>query len=241
MPAPSIAGAVRASFHEGLSRAEAGAVKGGCCTTVRNNKLNDEFVFLRFPIRILGAVLILFSIIQFGVGGYCYSYLSSDNFVGAGAFWCGITYLLLGALSVHLRTKGVAIAALVLCIVSWVVGLGAVGLDGTLSTLINHKLACSQMQGGRGYGAKYTDYGNPAAYAAADLCFFQAYPSNVDANTCYCSATIVQAFNMDQTPECQNLQLNPNVATSSCGDVFVKFGPALKASAGLSGFLVFVR
>ena len=237
---PSIAGAVRASITESLAQAEARAKRGGCCTTAKTNKLNDEFVFLRLPIRVLGVVLIVFSILEFGVGGFCYSYLSSNNFVGAGAFWAGLTYLILGVLSVHMRTKAVAIAAIIMCFVAWVVGLGAVGLDGTFSTLINNKLACSQMISGTGYGPKYSDYGNAKSYTAADVCYFQAYPNSQN-NICYCSASVIPTTDISASPTCINLVLNPKVASGSCGDVFVKFGPALKASAGLCGFLVFVR
>jgi len=241
--APSISGAVRASISEGLSYAEQRAQSRGCCTTAKSNKLNDDFVFLRFPIRLLGVVLIVFAILEFGVGGYCYGFLQSDNFVGAGAFWAGLMYILLGALCVHLRTKAVAIAALVMCVVAWVVGLGGVGLDGSFADLINNQLACSQMITGTGYGPKYQDYGNAKAFTAADTCFLNAYPSVNNAN-CYCSPSKLPANagpGDNFTPTCLNLVLSPTVAGSDCGDVFVKFGPALRASAGLCGFMTFVR
>ena len=238
--APSIASAVRASISESISVAETRAQRGGCCTTCRGNKLNDEFVYLSFPIRILGAVLILLSILEFGVGGYCYSYLTAELFVGAGAFWAGLMYLIVGCLSVHLKTKGVAIAALIACVVAWVVGLGGVGLDGFFSQIVTQRLACSQLITGTGFGPRYNDYGYAKAYTAADVCFFQAYP-NVNNNLCYCSDTMLKQYDITGTPKCYNLALNPNVAGPSCGDVFTKYGPALKASAGLCGFMTVVR
>lgn len=170
---PSIVAAVRESISENAQWAHGKAESRGCCTTIRSNKLNDNFVYQRLPIRIIGAIMILFSIIEFGVGGFCYGFLVSKHYIGAGAFWAGLMYLILGVLCVWLRTKAVAMGALFMACVSWVVGLAGVGLDGSVSTTINKTLACSQMITGRGMGPKYSDYGYQPAFTAADVCFFQ--------------------------------------------------------------------
>lgn len=235
--APSIAAAVRQSVTENASAAYTRARSRGCCTTVKDNKLNDTFVYLRTPIRILGGITVLFSILEFGVGGFCYGFLVSPNFVGAGAFWAGLTYFILGVLCLWLRTKAVAIAALIMSIIAWVIGLGGVGLDGSVSTIVNNSLACSQMITGVGFGPKYTDYGYPKAYTGADVCFFKSYPT-VQNNNCYCSTTVLPAYDIDAKAKCYTLQLSPSAA--NCGDIFTKYGPALKASAGLCAFLTFI-
>lgn len=232
--------ALRASIHENVVKAEGSAVRRGCCTTVRTNRLNDEFVYLRWPMRVLGGALVVFSVIEFGVGGYCYSFLILPNYVGAGAFWAGLMFLILGVLCLWMRTKAVALAALVMSFVAWIVGLAGVGLDGTVANIVNNSLACSQMITGAGFGPAYADYGYKPAQTGADVCYAQAYPA-LSNNFCYCSNTVIPSTVpiMQANAKCYNIQLNPNVA-NNCGEVFTSYGPALRASAGLCGFMMFI-
>lgn len=141
----SVTAAVRQSITENAQWAHGHAQTRGCCTTVRNNKLNDDFIYQRLPIRVIGAIMIVFSIIEFGVGGFCYGFLVSEHMIGAGAFWAGLMYFILGCLCVWMRTKAVCMGALCMAVVSWVVGLAGVGLDGSVATNVNNSLACSQL------------------------------------------------------------------------------------------------
>jgi hypothetical protein len=168
-------------------------------------------------LRILGTLTFVFGVIELGLGGTVYNFLSN---VKLGAWWCAIGVVICGFIgSVPKSKRWVAITCVFSSMSCVLTALGAY-YDGSNSITYQNLTACSSTD-------KTTyetiDKGNKADYTAARACMFEKVESQFD--VCYC-VTGGGGFCGEYAISKHALTLGLN-----CGDLLHTYANALTASA----------
>ena len=103
-----------------------------------------DVLALEISIRVLGALIILFSVIEIGVGGAAYSFLTN---VKVGAWWGSLLPIAAGVLALIYKPRGILIAAIVVSVIGAVVAVIASAVDGASAFIISLEQACVSSSG----------------------------------------------------------------------------------------------
>jgi hypothetical protein len=110
-----------------------------CCA---ENEKADKFA-LGVAIRVFGGLLVLFSIVELGVGGTAYTFLTN---VKLGGWWGAILTLVAGVLGLVYKPKSVIISAIVISIFGIIIALVAASVD-VIAAEILRQQACISSTG----------------------------------------------------------------------------------------------
>ena len=111
-----------------------------CCA---ENEKADKFA-LGVAIRVFGGLLVLFSIVELGVGGTAYTFLTN---VKLGGWWGAILTLVAGVLGLVYKPKSVIISAIVISIFGIIIAVVAASVDGIAAAVILTEQACISSTG----------------------------------------------------------------------------------------------
>eukprot|EP00596_Hydrurales_sp_CCMP1899_P007536 CAMPEP_0119042422 /NCGR_PEP_ID=MMETSP1177-20130426/15135_1 /TAXON_ID=2985 /ORGANISM="Ochromonas sp, Strain CCMP1899" /LENGTH=184 /DNA_ID=CAMNT_0007009213 /DNA_START=127 /DNA_END=682 /DNA_ORIENTATION=- len=103
-----------------------------CCIPTAKNFTN--------LLSMLGYLAILFGVIQAGLGGGAFQYMSNIKF---GAWWAGIMVIISGFLAIFCSTKGWTVATCVVSFVTMVITVVGATLDGQSSVLFRNIESCA--------------------------------------------------------------------------------------------------
>jgi hypothetical protein len=163
-------------------------------------------------LRIIGSLCLLFGLIELGVGGALYNYLSN---VKSGAWWAGIFTITTGLSAlISLNRKWVIGTCFFSSIATLVALVGAV-MDGLASTKFISLTACN------GSG---TNFGEKSDYASSDKCELSE-PFVADA--CYCVTAGGKS--------CGTYSLSPFAvkAKQNCANILGNYANTLSASTAV--------
>lgn len=128
-------------------------------------------------LRIIGSLCLLFGLIELGVGGALYNYLSN---VKSGAWWAGIFTITTGISALISLNRKWVIGTCFFSSIAALVALAGAVIDGIASTKFISLTACSYTSNGISY-----NYGEKSDYGSSNKCE-SAGPFVEDA--CYCVA-----------------------------------------------------
>ena len=153
-------------------------------------------------LRIIGSMCLLFGLIELGVGGFIYNYLSN---VKAGAWWCGIFTITTGIFSVISLNRKWVIGTCVFSSISTLVALVGAVLDGMSSKKFVNLTACSYTSGKISY-----NYGEKEDYPYSDLCesngpFISEACYCVNAHGRTCGAYSLSKYAIEAKQNCANV------------------------------------
>ena len=111
-----------------------------CCKQA--NVRSDRFIYLRVPMRFLGFLICLFSIVEFAVGGYVFAFFTN---VTAGSWWVSLFYLIAGSAALVGLNKGSLIVVAVSGAIAFFAGIAGCAVDGKVDMAIDFGLACAQL------------------------------------------------------------------------------------------------
>jgi hypothetical protein len=167
-------------------------------------------------LRIIGSLCLLFGLIELGVGGALYNYLSN---VKSGAWWAGIFTITTGLSAlISLNRKWVIGTCFFSSIATLVALVGAV-IDGLASTKFISLTACSYTSNGISI-----NFGEKSDYASADKCELNG-PFVADA--CYCVTAGGKS--------CGTYSLSPFAvkAKQNCANILGNYANTLSASTAV--------
>lgn len=194
------------------AEANNGNILARCCAVDPDFELDSAHLLL---LRIIGALCIIFSIIEICVGAAVYDYLLN---LRLGAWWCGIPTLFAGICSALSLNRSYVIATCVFASLAFVITLAGAVTDGLSSTIFHGISACMTTD-------SFTDvksfYGNAASYDAAEAC--QIANSNSVINGCYCVGA--KSFCGEYT-----LSSSSIYAKQNCGNILTNYRGALATS-----------
>ena len=189
----------------------------GCCGGC--NELDDQVRASTLQaMRIVGAILIAFSVIEFGIGAAAHDYLSSTT-TYLGSWWTGLAALLTGICGVLNKTRGVVILMITMGIIATAVAVAGVVIDVFAAAEFSNLTACSQYEG--------TTFSNDDAYGINNICFNDDTTSR-SYDSCYCISS--------SNSGCQEYPLNSNY---DCAAFQATLPKLVKTSAALCSALAF--
>jgi hypothetical protein len=128
--------------------------------------------------RIVGAILIVLSVTEFGIGAAAHDYLSSTT-IYLGSWWTGLAALLTGICGVLNKTRGVVILMISIGTVASAVAVAGVVIDVIAAAEFSNLTACSQYVVDRG-----TTFSDDDAYGIYNVCFND--DTSLSYDSCYC-------------------------------------------------------
>ena len=167
-------------------------------------------------LRVIGALCLLFGLIELGVGGAVYNYLSN---VRTGAWWCGISTIATGIISATSLNRKWVITTFVFASLSTIIAvLGAV-MDGIRGSSFLSITACSSYDSATRTNSNFGDMGN---YDYAKSCRerLTAAPS-----TCYCVSK------MGKSCAAYTFSSYAKSAKQDCGNLMGQYSYSLVASS----------
>ena len=167
-------------------------------------------------LRVIGGLCLLFGLIELGVGGAVYNYLSN---VRTGAWWCGISTIATGIISATSLNRKWVITTFVFASLSTIIAvLGAV-MDGLRGSSFLSITACSSYDSATRTNSNFGDSGN---YDYAKSCRERliAAPS-----TCYCVSSMGKS--------CAAYTFSPysKSAKQDCGNLMSQYSYSLITSS----------
>ena len=168
-------------------------------------------------LRIFGALALLFSIIEFILGGAAWNFLNNSK---VGSWWAGIIAIIAGYLGVAYTTRRRVIATCVISFLAVIVAAVGAAYDGMNFMTINLLTAASSMD--PSFGA-ITNYGSSTDWDRADKCLVQANP--IVYNSCYCVGS-----REDNICSRYSLTTYSTSVYMNCGNIFTTYNSLLIAS-----------
>lgn len=167
-------------------------------------------------LRIIGSLCLLFGLIELGVGGALYNYLSN---VKNGAWWCGIFTIATGISSLISLNRKWVISTCVLSVLTTLVALVGAIVDGIQSTKFIDLTACSYTSNNIGY-----NFGEQGDYSFSNACEKKG-PFVKEA--CYCVSA--------KGKTCGTYSLSPYAlkAKQNCANVLGNYANTLSASTAV--------
>jgi hypothetical protein len=137
----------------------------GCCSGC--NELNDQVPASTLQtMRILGVILIVVSVIEFGIGATAHGYRSSST-IYLGSWWTGLPALLTGICGVLNKTRGVVISMITMGAIATAVAVAGVVIDAIAATEFSHIKSCARYSYDRGGICKYKSEGKENCYCTS--------------------------------------------------------------------------
>jgi hypothetical protein len=166
----------------------------------------------------LGYLAILFGVIQAGLGGGAFQYMSN---IKLGAWWAGIMVIISGFLALFCSTKGWTVATCVVSFVTMAITVVGAALDGESSILFRNIESCATGPS-QALSANITTFGGSARYSNAAIACLRVTDS-FNSGRCYCvnsAAKCIQGLQVSQTARavdqsCRNLDNYYNYITGS--------------------------
>ena len=169
----------------------------GCCSGC--SELDDQVRASTLQtMRIFGAILIIFSVIEFGIGAAAHSYLSSPK-IYLGSWWSGLAALITGICAVLKKTRGVVILIITFGTIASVIAVAGVVIDALAAADFENLIACGQM----GSNLALT-YSEGTSYTEMNTIYYTCFNNYVATSydSCYCISS--------STSGCQTYGLNSN-------------------------------
>ena len=175
----------------------------GCCSGC--NELNDQVQASTLQtMRILGVILIVFSVIEFGIGAAAHGYLSSTT-IYLGSWWTGLAALITGIYGVLNKTRGVVISMITMGAIATAVAVAGVVIDAIAAVEFTNLYNCARWR----YYPHYYD------------CGFQ----NFGNDHCYCSSSKdsnCHKFKVSPIYDCDQFETTlPKLLTTSVALCFI--------------------
>ena len=178
-----------------------------CCT---ENEVPDK-PRLILAMRIFGAIIALFSIVQFGIGGAAYGYFTN---VKLGAWWGSILTFVAGILGAYSKPKGTIIAGIVVGSIAFIIAAIGSSVDGVAALVFASENVCISSSG--------TISGDSTYSSQVSLC--QLVQPGFDCNCASATSSYSwTCFAYD--------------GHSNCADIMTAYPSLLKASSGMLAFL----
>ena len=199
-------------------------VESGCCACERGSCTDGIDTITsksqNIIIKIFGILTILFSIIEFGVGGTVYSFLTNYDL---GAFWVSLIAFFAGFCALGSRNRGWVTGACVLASVSILIAFVGSVRDGIYSPGFLLLTACAR---GEKMATVAEYYGAASDHAAAGMCLMRSGPTFVS-NGCYCVSS--------GGSYCGQYTLSSNAMSASmnCGNILTTYSNGLAASTAM--------
>jgi len=178
-----------------------------CCA---ENEVPDKPQLI-LAMRIFGAIIALFSIVQFGIGGAAYGYFTN---VKLGAWWGSILTFVAGILGAYSRPKGTIIAGIVVGSIAFIIAAIGSSVDGVAALVFASENVCISSSG--------TISGDSTYSSQVSLC--QLVQPGFDCNCA--SATSSYSWTCFAYS-----------GHSNCADIMTAYPSLLKASSGMLAFL----
>jgi len=169
------------------------------------------------PMRVLGIFLVLFSIIELGVGGAVYGYLQN---VSVGAWWCAMFTLITGFFAISSKNRNMVIAGCVASVISVILTLVGASVDGSAHSVFAGELGCLNTNTFTYTGSSTA---KQSAYYCAGVYNYYTYTS-ADSWQCVCTDnTLCYGYNL--------------VSGNNCGGILLTYTPNLGASTAFCSIL----
>jgi len=186
--------------------------------------------------RFVGAFIILASIVEWGLGGFVYSFFV---FPKLGGWWGAILPFIAGVLFLLGWNKGYIIAGCVFSSIGLLITAIAAGVDGVAANIFRQFTCCANIE----KSGSITIYGDKTGACAASVtAYFTLYP-NYAPSHCACNNNPSgnPGNGMYFVPLTYELVDHTGGSDpNTCGDILTLYTPALAASTGFLAFLVIV-
>lgn len=182
-----------------------------CCAEI-NKPVKVEIVI---AMRVIGAILILLSLSEFGVGATAFRYFTNYKL---GSWWGAILPCITGILAAIAQPKTVTIAALVVSSLAVIIALAAAIVDGIASAVFTSEQTCITPTG--------TIYGYDSLQSVnqVTLCTLAFFPLSI--YDCTCTGSVATAYS------CYYYN-----GQTDCGAILTTYPKLLKASSALNAAL----
>lgn len=179
----------------------------GCCDGGRCfdgiDALADR-VHLKY-LRIIGGLGMVLSIIEAGLGGSIYNFLSN---IRLGTWWAGILAFVAGICAIGSNNRGWITATCILSSFAALLAAIAAAVEGASLNIFQSLTACSMMDSKK----QISRYGNAQDHFYSDICMFNDL-NNIVANGCYCVAPhgilcnnyVLSGFAKQNQNTCENI------------------------------------
>ena len=189
----------------------------GCCSGC--NEADDQVRASTLQtMRIFGAILIIVSVIEFGIGAASHGYLSSTK-IYVGSWWAGLAALLTGICGVLNKTRGVVILMITFGTIASFIAVAGVVPDAIAAAEFEKLTTCAQLSL---EGITYS--GADDASAIFSTCFSNYITKSYD--SCYCISS--------STSGCLVYPLNSKY---DCADFMTTLPKLVKTSAAMCSVL----
>ena len=187
--------------------------------------IEDEFALM--VLKVMGVVVVVFSIIEFGVGGSAFSAFQN---VKLGGWWIGLLSIPAGIGAVFANKRLYVMGTAVLAVLAAVLSFISTVLDGYGATTLHKMVTCS---GG------YTVYaGKRSGAAAAQNCLIDFVTSTAFSYSSY-TARGIPCSCVTDSGDCYNYRLSyPSTYVDTCNDILTSYPKRVDASAVFSAFLL---
>jgi hypothetical protein len=165
--------------------------------------------------RIFGVILIMFSVIEFGIGATAHGYLSSPK-IYLGSWWTGLAALLN-------KTRGVVILMITMGAIANAVAVAGVVIDAMAAAEFSNLTICGRDRYSTYYSSGYYYYSGDGSTS-----LLNARCSGVEDDHCFCISTA--------TNYCLKYALNTN-SKYDCAALMTTLPKFLKTSAALCSVL----
>lgn len=181
-----------------------------CCS---QNDKPDKFV-ITIATRVIGAVLIVLSVVEFGVGGTAFGYFTNYS---TGGWWGAIASFIAGILAVISKPRGVTIAGAVISSIGILAAIAASYLDAIDFLFFSSLQTCVSSSSGTFYGVL-----TPQTEYQVATCLS---PSSTNFD-CLCTGSVATVYS------CYAYN-----GHSNCGDILTTYPQLLSTSSGLTAAL----
>ena len=195
--------------------------------------IEDEFALM--VLKVVGAIVIFFSIIELGVGGSAFGGLSSQKL---GGWWIAILSVPAGIGAIFANKRLYVTGTVVLAVLAAVLSFISTIIDGTGATTLHKLVTCSSLS---------RTYGKLSLQGASLGCLSNYYSYDYSGYGTYSytyaslKASIPCSCVMETGNECYNYKLSyPTTSIDNCGELMTSFPRRVDASTVFSFILLMV-
>jgi hypothetical protein len=204
--------------------------RSGCSCDGSDDYRSEQFSSVFIALKIVACIVIILSIIEFGVGGAASS-IVVDTLTAA--WWGGLLSIIAGILALVAYNRGFVIAAIVISSLAIVVAMSGALNDRAARSYFGDVSACSSISNA---GATPVSYGSEGSYKYSQKCLSSAGTSAVP-DVCYCSAS--SSISYLYYSYCREYTLASSAKTSgyNCGSLFTTYPNLLSASMTINSII----
>ena len=193
--------------------------ENGCCSGC--NELDDQVRASTLQtMRIFGAILIIVSVIEFGIGAAAHGYLLSTK-IYLGSWWAGLAALLTGICGVLNKTRGVVTLMITFGTIASLIAVAGAIIDAIASAKFQNVSTCLQWSSkGSAYIGDVDDYTQTVVSSTCPWVYYNSW------DTCYCISS--------STSDCLVYPLNREY---DCADFMKTLPKLLRTSAAMCSVL----